>query len=91
MGTYLISYDLRKQKNYQPLYDLLKQWKASKLLESVYIIENMKGNAAAIRDIIQNTIDNDDWLTVINLPANVDWATVRCDPAGVAAIKRISP
>ena len=90
MPAFLITYDLRKQRNYQPLYDLLRQWKAARLLESVWLAE-LAGPAATVRDLIRQRTDADDAVAVIELKAGFNWATIHCEPAGNQMLKRISP
>lgn len=56
MPMFMVSYDLRKQRNYQPLYDILIKWKAVRALESLWLAE-LKGNAAEIRDVLMGAAD----------------------------------
>lgn len=72
MALYFLSYDLRKQRNYQPLYDELKNFNAVQVLESVYSFARVGTTAALLRDHFANFIDNDDGLIVIKASA---WAS----------------
>lgn len=76
MGLYLISYDLRKVRNYQRLYDVLIKWKAAKLLESLWLAKPT-GPAPTICGLLRTTVDSDDGLVVIELQASSDWATIK--------------
>ncbi len=87
---YLISYDLRKVKNYLHLYECLVSWRAQKLIESLWVAD-LKGPSKAIRDTLTGFIDDDDSIVVIELPAGVDWATVRAQAAGVGLLKALGP
>jgi hypothetical protein len=87
---YLISYDLRKARNYEPLWQVLREWKASRLLESLWLAE-LKGPASEIRRILTSYIDNDDGLGIIELKAPFDWATIRCQKLGTEWLKARSP
>lgn len=87
---FLISYDLRKARNYQPLYDCFAQWKAVRLLESVWLAQ-LKGPAPAVRDVLRNHIDGDDGLAVIEMVPNFDWATIKTLPAGTAWLQAHRP
>lgn len=74
MPHYLISYDLRKARNYQPLYDQLAAWGAVSPLESVWLAE-LVGPASTIRDMLGQLIDADDGLLVIQLAPGFQWGT----------------
>lgn len=86
MPLYLITYDLRKVRNYQPLYATFQQWKASRILKSLWLAQ-LKGPTAAIRDILRNGMDSDDGLAVIELKPGSDWATYAVQPAGATWLK----
>jgi hypothetical protein len=86
---YLISYDLRKVKNYSKLYECLNQWKAQRLLESLWVA-HVQGTSNTIRQILMNCVDGDDSLVVIELPAGIDWATQRARPGGIALLRALS-
>lgn len=77
---YLITYDLHKRRNYAPLYTLMASWKAVRLTESLWLA-NLVGPAAAVRDIVARTLDNDDTVAVLQLQHGTDWATLRVNPA----------
>lgn len=74
MAKYLITYDYRNTRNYTPLYNLLAQWGAARLLESVWLA-NLNGTAAAVRDALTSVADSDDVFAVIELKNGSDWAT----------------
>jgi hypothetical protein len=90
MALFVISYDLRKQRNYQPLYDCLNKWGAARLLESLWLAE-LAGPAAPVRDILTSLIDADDGVAVIELKAPFNWATMRTQQNGTAWLKSKSP
>lgn len=81
MASFLISYDLHKVRNYQPLYDKLDEWGAVRLLESVWLA-NMTGTAGAIRDVLAGLGDDDDSFAVIELKKGSRWATRRAKKSG---------
>jgi len=74
MALYFLSYDLRKQRNYQPLYDELARFNAVRVLESVWAFTRINTTAAGLRDYFRQFIDNDDGLLVIE---SKDWASWR--------------
>ena len=86
---YLVSYDLRKVKNYSKLYECLHQWKAQRLLDSLWIV-HVQGPSNTIRQILMNYVDGDDSLAIIELPAGIDWATQRAQPGGIALLRALS-
>ncbi len=90
MALYLISYDLRKMRKYEPLYRLLNGWKAKRLLESLWLAE-LPGGAEAIRDIVMKTVDSDDGIAVIQLNGRFDWATAQAYIPGNLLLKKHSP
>ncbi len=73
MALYFLDYDLRKQRNYQALYDELARFKAVRMLESSWCFHANNTTAAAVRDHFRRFIDLDDGLVVA---AVTDWATV---------------
>lgn len=90
MPHYLITYDLRRARNYQPLYDQLDTWKAVSLLESVWLVDR-QGTASDVRDALGKHIDNDDGLAVLELVTNFDWGTRGVAEAANKWLKARSP
>jgi hypothetical protein len=74
MAKYLITYDYKNARDYTKLYQLLGQWQASPLLQSVWLA-NLNGTAGAVRDALESVGDSDDAFAVIELKAGSDWAT----------------
>lgn len=72
MALFFISYDLRKQRNYQTLYDKLSEFSAVRILESTWCFNRINTNCAELRDYFKQFIDSDDGLCVTEV---VDWAT----------------
>jgi hypothetical protein len=64
MALYLLSYDLRKDRDYQTLYDELDQFKAVRVLESCWCFKRFNTNAEGLRDYFKKFIDKDDGLWV---------------------------
>lgn len=50
MPLYVISYDLRKARNYEPLLKQLRNWGCARLLESMWLGE-LRGPAETICDL----------------------------------------
>lgn len=72
MALFFIDYDLRNQRNYQPLYDELTRLGARRVLESVWSVERRNTTSAGLRNHFKRFIDDDDGLCVSEV---VDWAT----------------
>lgn len=90
MPSYLITYDLRKERNYRKLYECLEQWKAVALLESVWLAD-LKGPASEVRRILQSHMDHNDGLAVLELKSQFDWATYKVPALASGWLKARSP
>jgi hypothetical protein len=74
MTAYIVSYDLKKPgRDFQPLWDRLAQWKATRVLESLWLIDTNPDWAIAIRDDLKQYIDGNDWLFVARLNGETAW------------------
>lgn len=65
MPLYLVSYDLRNKKDYQPLWDELTRLGGHKPLLSVYLLNVDSANAADLKEHLAKFIDADDQLLVV--------------------------
>jgi hypothetical protein len=74
MALFFLDYDLRKARNYQPLYDELARFKAVRVLESSWCFNRFNISSAGLRDHFMNFIDSDDGLSVVEV---TDWATYK--------------
>ena len=83
MGLYVIGYDYHKERDYRRLYEILAQWKAVPLLESLWLA-NLNGSAPAVRNALQKVGDSDDTFAVIELKAGSDWAATKGTKKGCA-------
>lgn len=72
MALYFLEYDLRKQKDYQKLYDELEKFDAVRMLASSWCFNRINTTAAGLRDHFQQFIDDDDGLFVSEVNS---WAT----------------
>lgn len=64
MKSYLVSYDLKKNRNYQKLYDALDVMGAKRILESTWLFKERNTNSDYLRDYFKTVIDSDDMLLV---------------------------
>ncbi|GAA3907651.1 hypothetical protein GCM10022276_27600 [Sphingomonas limnosediminicola] len=76
MPLFLISYDEHPQRDYTECYKLMAEWKAAKVLESLWLAE-LAGPAEAIRNIVSATFAGSASVAVIQLFPNGDWATAK--------------
>lgn len=74
MALFFLDYDLRKARNYQELYDQLKDFDAVHVLESTWCFNRFNTSASGLRDYFMQFIDADDGLAVTEV---TDWATYR--------------
>lgn len=72
MALYLLSYDLRKQRDYQKLWDELEKFNAVRVLESDWCFKRINTNAAGLREHFKSFIDADDGLFIAEI---TDWAS----------------
>lgn len=80
MASYLITYDNHPPRNYTALYQLMAQWKAIRLAESVWLV-NLVGPAELVREIVAGKLQRDDTVAVLELKASSDWATLNVSAA----------
>lgn len=71
MPTYIISYDLNKQKNYPKLYDAIKSAGTNWChpMDSTWLVVS-NATSASIRDHIAKAMDQDDSLLVCRVAPN---------------------
>ena len=74
MALYFLSYDLRKARDYEKLYEQLDDFSAVQVLESVWCFKRFNTSASALRDYFEGYIDKDDGLCVVEVGSN-NWAT----------------
>ena len=78
MPCYIISYDLRNQRDYQSLYEAIKEYGTwAKITESTWAIVTDE-SAVEIRNHLLNNIDDDDRLFVVKSGVEAAWRNVRC-------------
>lgn len=76
MAQFFLSYDLRKSRNYQALYDELRKFKAVRILESTWCFNRVNTNCSGLRDYFRAFLDSDDGLVVSEV---IDWAAWKVD------------
>jgi hypothetical protein len=73
MALYFLNYDLRKQRNYQPLYDELQKFNAVRILESLWCFNRINTKSSGLRDHFKQFVDGDDGICISEV---TDWATL---------------
>ena len=76
MALYFLTYDLRRKRDYQSLYDELKKFDAIKILESTWCFNRINTDARRLRDYFARLLDSDDGLMVSQVEA---WASLNTD------------
>lgn len=78
MNTYIITYDLRKQRDYNSLYEGIKSyWTWARILESTWAVK-ANGSAEDVFNFLNTFIDGDDGLFVIKSWSNAHWKNINC-------------
>ncbi|HEK0966005.1 TPA: CRISPR-associated endonuclease Cas2 [Proteus mirabilis] len=78
MSSYLISYDLIKEKDYEKIYDAIKSFGTwARVTESVWIVVSDL-SCSELRDKLSEYMDNDDRLFVLKSSGIAAWRNVRC-------------
>ena len=72
MALYFLTYDLRKAKNYQKLYDELENFNSVRILESTWCFNKINTSSTWLRDHFKQFIDSDDGLIVSEVS---NWAS----------------
>jgi hypothetical protein len=83
MSNFIISYDLKKAKNYPAVWNLLERSGAVRLLESLWLLATAV-DITAVNSALRQAVDNDDAIVVVELKRGSDWATVNANPTGTA-------
>ncbi len=74
MSAFLITYDNKLPRDYRALYELMIEWNAVMLAESVWLA-TLRGPASTIRNLVVDTLEPDDRVAVIELKPGSNWAT----------------
>jgi len=87
----MISYDLRKVRNYDGLIKALRTMKCISPLKSLWF-GNLKGPTSEIRTILMEEMDADDGLVIVEMKLGADWATKQANENAVAWLQQnVSP
>lgn len=72
MALYYLSYDLRKNKDYQSLFEELKRFGAVRILKSEWCFHRIDTSVANLREHFRGFVDHDDGLSIAEVTY---WAT----------------
>jgi CRISPR/Cas system-associated endoribonuclease Cas2 len=87
MAYFIISYDHHKDRDYTPVWTKLGQWRAVRVLESLWLA-HLNGTAEQVRDALRATAKNEDSLVVIELKEKSDWAGYAVQDLGAEWLRR---
>ena len=87
MRHFIISYDLHKQRTYEPVWAELEGWGAVRLLESLWVA-SLNNTAGEVRDALKAVVDSDDSIAVVELKAGSLWGALRAKKDGVAWLRK---
>jgi hypothetical protein len=78
MACYIISYDLRNDRDYESLYKAIKAYGIwARITESMWAVVTEE-SATQIRDYLLKHMDQDDRLFVVKSGIESAWTNVRC-------------
>lgn len=91
MPAYMVTYDKRPGVDYEPLITALKLRSGVSPAESVWFVLSL-GGAKRLRDELMSFLAPRDRLLVIEMPFNIDWATLNAANGGADWLDRfVSP
>ena len=76
MSLYILSYDLRKSRSYQPLLECLKTLNAVRVFENTWCFQRNNTTATQMCDYLIQLVDRYDGLIVSEV---TDWASINTD------------
>jgi hypothetical protein len=79
---YVISYDQHRDRDYTPIWTILGQWGAQRILESVWFV-TINATVGQIREALRAKTRNEDSLMIIELQPGSQWATYNAQAGGV--------
>ena len=96
MPLYMVSYDIAEQDapEYGPLWELLIEWKAHRLLKSQWVFVSSSESATQIADLILTSVPLrvGDRLLVQEVTKNVGWWDLElADPEAIIVLNAARP
>lgn len=87
MAIYLISYDNRSPRDYSSLYQLLSQWGAKRLLESLWLAD-LAGSADSVQMALSNTLGVNDGVFVLEVLRDCNGSARGVNPDGLLLLNQ---
>lgn len=78
MALYFVSYDLRKSRDYDKIYDKLDEFNAVRIVESTWCFKRFNTSAGDLRDFFKSYIDSDDCVVVSEVDPS-KWASYNAE------------
>jgi hypothetical protein len=82
-GLFAISYDQHRDRDYTPIWTLLRRWGAARVLESLWLA-NLNASAGTVRETIRQATRNEDSIVVIELKPGSEWSSYNAQAPGAA-------
>jgi len=87
MPLYWISYDLDKPgQDYTDLINRLRQWKATRILKSDWLLPHNNTTPETIRKDLEQYLDNNDRIMVSEVRRNAAWRNLLISDADVLSL-----
>ena len=86
MAYFVIGYDQQAGKNSPEVLEALKEWRAVRLLDVLWLVEH-DTSPADLRDVLERAMKGEGGIAVIELKAGSEWAAFRAKPSGVAWLR----
>jgi hypothetical protein len=87
MALYLISYDLRKPgRDYATLLERLRQLKAERVLESVWLLPSGVRTTEQVRNELWQLMDNNDRILVTRIAFDAAWNNLKLKDESVEVL-----
>ena len=74
MALFVVTYDAHLMRNYDDLYEAMKDVGGVRLAESVWGLE-LNNSASEVRDWLKQLLDDDDTIVVVQIRPKPSWAT----------------
>lgn len=74
MAVFIVTYDKKADRNYQPFYDAMQEHDGVSLAESVWGI-TLQNTVSQVRDWVHGLMDDDDKIIVVQVSPEPSWAT----------------
>jgi len=86
MANYIVGYDLHHDRDYKPIWDALKGWGFTRLVEALWVgTSNL--SVQQIRDTLYNATGQRDSVAVVELKAGSWWSCQGAPDAAVAWLR----